>query len=279
MIRYASEKETGTTVTLATTDTNKDWGNITITVDGKVTSFVSQDKIVKAVTEQITGIIFTNNGELAALKLGANQRRINCLPNLATLNVAGNKLQYIPVKEDKDEKGNKIAITNYTIGEQTPDVTFKGLASIGNSREGIMLTADALSFANGDNPLQGAENLEIVSLEVVSGDAATAVADENYANTKKYYFMDAAHKIFMDGEYKAKIKVNDKKYEGAIICGVPVSVSPAIFKLLKAEGDAHGKINTGKIEVNVTELEKGHPVTLTPVCNNPQPVHKQFRSS
>ena len=259
-----SEKETGTTVTLATTDTNKDWGNITITVDGKVTSFVSQDKIVKAVTEQITGIIFTNNGELAALKLGANQRRINCFPKLATLNVAGNKLQYIPVKEDKDEKGNKIAITNYTIGEQTPDVTFKGLASIGNSREGIMLTADALSFANGDNPLQGAENLEIVSLEVVSGDAATAVADENYANTKKYYFMDAAHKIFMDGEYKAKIKVNDKKYEGAIICGVPVSVSPAIFKLLKAEGDAHGKINTGKIEVNVTELEKGHPVTLTP---------------
>ena len=259
-----SENEDGTKVTLATSETNADWGNITITVDGKVTSFASYENEAAAVTKQITDITFTNNGELAALKLGANQRRINCFPKLTTLNVAGNKLQYIPVKEDNDAEGNKITISKYTIGEQTPDVTFKGLTSTDNSREGIILTADALSFGSGDNPLQGAENLEIVSLEVVSGDAATAVADENYANTKKYYFMDATHKIFMDGEYKAKIKVNDKKYEGAIICGVPVKVSPAIFKLLKAEGDAYGKINTGQIVVNTTQLKKGQRIALTP---------------
>ena len=252
---YTSDKAEDLLFSVAKGNFHEEWGKISIAVSGKVSSFTTTNG---AWNEYIVGIDLHNTG-LSALQLGPTEYNISYMPNLKTLNVSGNKLKHIPLKIDGD-----VTITDYTIGEQTPDVTFQGLTSPENSREGTMLTADALSFGSGDNPLQGAENLEIVSLEVVSGDAATAVADENYANTKKYYFMDAAQKIFMDGEYKAKIKVNDKKYEGAIICGVPVKVFPAIFKLLKAEGDAHGTINTGKIEVNTTPLEKGDRIALTP---------------
>ena len=255
-----SENENGTTVAFTTSETNPEWGNITITVDGKVSNFKSTDKGATDFTKQVTGITFANNGELAALKLGENQRRFNYFPNLTVLNVSGNKLSYIPLKEDTDDEGKKISIsTSYIIGKQTPDVTFEGMR--GNAKEGIKLTMDALKFGN-DNPLQGeVTDLQIATLYKDGAVVNYAVADQNYASTKKYTFKDGD--IYVDGNFTADIQVNDAKYKGAIICGVPVTVSAAEFEVLKAEGDANGTINIGTIKVG-DELKKGQAITVTP---------------
>ena len=256
-----SENEDGTTVSLTTSSTNTDWGNITITVDGKVTSFLTTDAGVAEVAKQITGITFTNNGELSALKLGKDQHRINYFPNLTTLNVSGNKLKYIPPKEDTDDEGKKISIsTSYIIGKQTPDVTFQGTA--GNARSGVRLDATALNFEGTKNPLRNATDLQIATLYKDGTAVNYAVADENYANTKKYTFKDG--NIYVDGNFTADIQVNDAKYKGAIICGVPVTVEAAKFKVVKADGGAYGALDLGNVEVNVTELTKGDAITVTP---------------
>ena len=234
-----------------------DWGKITIKITGQVSKFISDNG---PLTDQIVGIEFVNNGELAALKLGENQRRFNYFPNLTVLNVSGNKLSYIPLKEDTDDEGKKISIsTSYIIGKQTPDVTFEGMR--GNAKEGIKLTMDALKFGN-DNPLQGeVTDLQIATLYKDGAVVNYAVADQNYASTKKYTFKDGD--IYVDGNFTADIQVNDAKYAGAIICGVPVTVEAATFEVLKAEGDAHGTVNIGTIEVG-DKLKKGQTITVTP---------------
>ena len=234
-----------------------DWGKITIKITGQVSKFISDNG---PLTDQIVGIEFVNNGELAALKLGENQRRFNYFPNLTVLNVSGNKLSYIPLKEDTDDEGKKISIsTSYIIGKQTPDVTFEGMS--GNAKDGIKLTAEALNFGNNDNPLQGATDFQIATLYQDGKAVNYAVADPNYASTKMYTFKDGA--IYVDGNFTADIQVNDAKYAGAIICGVPVTVEAATFEVLKAEGDAHGTVNIGTIEVG-DKLKKGQTITVTP---------------
>ena len=228
----------------------EEWKDLSIAVTGKITNFITDGGDF---LNQFVGIDLHDTG-LSELQLGDNQRYTNYFPNLKTLNVANNKLTYIPLKIN-----GETTIEHYTVGKQTPDISFKGMR--GNAKDGIKLTVDALNFGS-DNPLQGEiTDLQIATLYKDGAAVNYAVADLNYASTKKYTFKDGD--IYVDGSFTADIQVNDEKYKGAIICGVPVTVEAALFKVLKAEGDANGTINIGTIKVG-DELKKGQAITVTP---------------
>lgn len=252
-LTYTLDAETTGSLSTAT---NADWEKLYVTVDGKVSKFIANDGAT--LTTQIVSLVFTNNGELADLKLGENQRRFNYFPNLATLNVSGNKLKYIPSKIDNSEN-KEIKITNYTIGKQTPAVSLDGLS--GNAKDGLQLTMDAFVFNTSDNVLAGATDFDIVALKDKSTEKdVSSYAVEDNTTPGKYFFKNGS--IFMDGEFIAEIKVNDDKYAGAIICGVPLTVTPAQFTL-KVENGEHGKINSS-IQSGVA-VTKGQEIVFTPV--------------
>ena len=250
-----AEGSKGETLIIYTSNTSnitykEEWKDLSIAVTGKVTNFITDGGDF---LNQFVGIDLHDTG-LSELQLGDNQRYTNYFPNLKTLNVANNKLTYIPLKIN-----GKTTIEHYTVGKQTPDISFKGMR--GNAKDGIKLTVDALNFGS-DNPLQGEiTDLQIATLYKDGAAVNYAVADPNYASTKKYTFKDGD--IYVDGSFTADIQVNDEKYKGAIICGVPVTVEAALFKVLKAEGDAFGTINIGQIKVG-DELKKGQTITVTP---------------
>ena len=228
----------------------EEWKDLSIAVTGKITNFITEEGDF---LKQFVGIDLHDTG-LSELQLGDTQRYTNYFPNLKTLNVANNKLTYIPLKIN-----GKTTIEHYTVGKQTPDISFEGMS--GKAKDGIKLTMDALNFGDNDNPLQGATDLQIATLYQDGKAVNYAVADPNYASTKKYTFKDGD--IYVDGSFTADIQVNDAKYAGAIICGVPVTVEAATFEVLKAEGDAHGTVNIGTIEVG-DKLKKGQTITVTP---------------
>ena len=253
---YTPEKDSkGQTLVIkaATANVNykEEWKDLSIAISGKITSFKADGG---PFLDQFVGIDLHDTG-LSELSIGSSsQRYTDYFPNLKSLNVSGNKLKYIPLKVN-----GKTTIENYTVGKQTPDVTFNGMQ--GNAKEGIKLTIDALNFGS-DNPLQGeVSDLQIATLYKDGAAVNYAVADPNYASTKKYTFKDG--EIYVDGNFTADIQVNDAKYKGTIICGVPVTVSAAEFEVLKAEGDANGKINIGTIQVG-DKLKKGQAITVTP---------------
>lgn len=253
-LTYTLDAETTGSLSTAT---NPDWANLFVTIDGKVSKFIANDG--NALTTQIVSLVFTGNGELTDLKLGDDQRRINYFPNLTTLNVSGNKLNYIPFKIDTNSENKEIKITNYSVEKQTPAVSLAGIG--GNAKTGLQLTMNAFAFNSSDNVLAGATDFDIVALKDKSTEKdVTSYAVEDETTPGKYFFKNGS--IFMDGEFIAEIKVNDDKYAGAIICGVPLTVTPAQFTL-KVENGEHGKINSS-IQSGTT-VTKGQKIVFTPV--------------
>ena len=233
------------------------WGNLSIKLNGKISSFVANRET--SLSKLVKSLEFENNGELETLQLGDNQRRFNYFPNLTTLNVSGNKLKYIPFKIDTNSDNKEITITNYTVGKQTPAASLVGIS--GNAKTGLQLTMNAFTFNSSDNVLAGATDFDIVALKDKSTEKdVTSYAVEDETTPGKYFFKNGS--IFMDGEFIAEIKVNDDKYAGAIICGVPLTVTPAQFTL-KVENGEHGKINSS-IQSGTT-VTKGQKIVFTPV--------------
>lgn len=233
------------------------WGNLSIKLNGKISSFVANGET--PLSKLVKSLEFENNGELETLRLGDTQRRFNYFPNLATLNVSENKLKYIPFKIDTNSENKEITITNYTVGKQTPAVSLAGL--IGNAKDGLQLKMDAFVFNTSYNVLAGATDFDIVALKDKSTEKdVSSYAVEDNTTPGKYFFKNGS--IFMDGEFIAEIKVNDDKYAGAIICGVPLTVTPAQFTL-KVENGEHGKINSS-IQSGVA-VTKGQEIVFTPV--------------
>ncbi len=233
------------------------WGNLFIKLNGKISSFVANRET--SLSKLVKSLEFENNGELETLQLGDNQRRFNYFPNLTTLNVSGNKLKYIPFKIDTNSEYKEIKITHYLVGKQTPAVSLAGIS--GNAKTGLQLTMNAFAFNSSDNVLAGATDFDIVALKDKSTEKdVTSYAVEDETTPGKYFFKNGS--IFMDGEFIAEIKVNDDKYAGAIICGVPLTVTPAQFTL-KVENGEHGKINSS-IQSG-TAVTKGQEIVFTPV--------------
>ena len=98
--------------TLAINTAANEWGNISIIVDGKVSSFALSEET--ALSKLITSLKFVNNGVLKGLTLGAGGGTMVYVPNLEYLDCQGNQLSRFP------KMGEKMTAANYKIGEQTP---------------------------------------------------------------------------------------------------------------------------------------------------------------
>ena len=245
---YAIDKPTG--VLSIATDYNEAWGDMTITVDGKVSKFVTEGEV--GLQNHVTRLVFTNNGELANLTLGSNAGNMKYFTKLATLSCSGNKLKRIP------QMGESMTAAGYQIGEQTPAVSFTGLT--GNARTGVELSDPSTVFAGWTSAPTDMTGMSFAELK--EGDkVVTAYAIKDDTNPNRYFFKDGS--IYMHGDYIAKIKLESETTPGVIICGVPVKVSAAQFKLtVKTNGK--GKVTADPAD-GTTTLVKGDQVDLTPV--------------
>ena len=245
---YAIDKPTG--VLSIATDYNEAWGDMTITVDGKVSKFVTEGEV--GLQNHVTRLVFTNNGELANLTLGSNAGNMKYFTKLATLSCSGNKLKRIP------QMGESMTAAGYQIGEQTPAVSFTGLT--GNARTGVELSDPSTVFAGWTSAPTDMTGMSFAELK--EGDkVVTAYAIKDDTNPNRYFFKDGS--IYMHGDYIAKIKLESETTPGVIICGIPVKVSAAQFKLtVKTNGK--GKVTADPAD-GTTTLVKGQPVDLTPV--------------
>lgn len=245
---YAIDKPTGNLSIETAYD--EAWGDMTITVDGKVSKFVTEGEV--GLQNHVTSLVFTNNGELANLTLGSGAGNMEYFPKLATLSCSGNKLKWIP------KMGEGMTAAGYQIGEQTPSVPFTGLT--GNARTGVELSDPTTVFAGWNSAPTDMTGMSFAELK--EGDkVVTAYAIKDDTNPNRYFFKDGS--IYMHGDYIAKIKLESETTPGVIICGVPVKVSAAQFKLtVKTNGK--GKVTADPAD-GTTTLEKGQPVVLTPV--------------
>ena len=245
---YAIDKPTGD-LSIATAY-DEAWGDMTITVDGKVSKFVTEGEV--GLQNHVTSLVFTNNGELANLTLGSGAGNMKYFTKLATLSCSGNKLKWIP------KMGEGMTAAGYQIGEQTPAVSFTGLT--GNARTGVELSDPTTVFAGWNSAPTDMTGMSFAELK--EGDkVVTAYAIKDDTNPNRYFFKDGS--IYMHGDYIAKIKLESETTPGVIICGVPVKVSAAQFKLtVKTNGK--GKVTADPADGTIT-LEKGQPVDLTPV--------------
>ena len=223
---------------------------MTITVDGKVSAFVTKGEV--GLQNHVTSLVFTNNGELANLTLGSGAGNMKYFTKLATLSCSGNKLKWIP------QMGESMTAAGYQIGEQTPAVSFTGLS--GNARTGVELSDPSIVFAGWNSFPK--DMTGIFSVELKEGDkVVTAYAIKDDTNPNRYFFKDGS--IYMHGDYIAKIKLESETTPGVIICGVPVKVSAAQFKLM-VKTNGKGKVTADPAD-GTTTLVKGQPVDLTPV--------------
>lgn len=222
------------------------WGNISITVDGKVVTFTAAKSDLSNLVKSLS---FTNNGKL-------NKLGVQYLINLTSLSCENNVLSVIPAKTDK--------MKDYKVGKQTP----ASVEPISGNAKSFQLKADV--FSNILKGLTDGKDLSIETLKDENGNVTTSVKADLVNSV--YHFRDAQG-IYVDGSFKADIKISNESYPGVVICNVPLSVSPATFGL-SLEGYDTTLGNSFKVAVNGTEktgdiqdLKKGDKITLTPVPN------------
>ena len=260
-----AEGSNGEMLTFYTSNTpnvtyKEEWKDLTIAVNGKVTSFEADGGDF---LKQFVGISFTNNGELSKLVLGASAAQTGYFPNLTSLSCAGNKLNVIPAKP-KDMKAS-----DYNIGEQSPAET-KIVRTEGNAKS-FTLSTEVFNGIFAKDAVTKGTDLAIQTLKDEDGNVTTAVKADLVNSV--YHFRDA-NGVYVDGDFKADIKISESNasYPGVVICNVPLTVTPALFNLDFTYDQEHG--NSFKIEVNgvektvpVTGLKKGDVITLTPIPN------------
>lgn len=256
------------TLTLDATNVNAStWGDIKVAIDGKVSQFVVTGNPTKDGQDQvlnyITSLSFTNNGELEQLVLASkNAYKTTGLPKLASLSCAGNKLNYIPSKQE----GGKDKIFTYEVGEQSPSSTMLSTITF-DAKSGY-----TLKVADFDKSASTIFSPEPTSLSIsgLENDKKENVFSYVKSESGKYFFKNGD--IFMDGDFTAKIAVgsDDKNYPGVVICGVPVTVNPATFEL-KAEKIKITPEGAGSIVSDPTDLsglKREQVIKLTPKYNS-----------
>lgn len=267
---YEFKTKTTEDLTLTLDATNKNastWGDIKVAIDGKVSQFVvtnNPDKDSKThVLNYITSLSFTNNGELSTLKLcKSNGYLTTGLPKLTSLSCSGNKLNYIPSKQE----GGKDKISTYDVGEQSPSSNMLSTITF-DAKSGY-----TLKVADFDKSASTIFSPEPTSLSIsgLENDKKENVFSYVKSESGKYFFKNGD--IFMDGDFTAKIAVgsDDKNYPGVVICGVPVTVNPATFEL-KAEKIKITPEGAGSIVSDPTDLsglKREQVIKLTPKYNS-----------
>ena len=243
-----------------------DWGNLSIKLDGKVTSF-DAGGAETPLSKLVTSLEFVDNGVLSVLNLGKNSQRLtDAFPNLKILKCAGNKLNYIPSKQE----GGKDKISTYEVGEQSPSSNMLSTITF-DAKSGY--TLNVADFDASSSKIFSPEPTSL-SISGLENDKKENVFSYVKSESGKYFFKDGD--IFMDGEFTAKIAVgsDDKNYPGVVICGVPVKVNAATFILDKANKITIEPKNAGTINVTEPEdsklnsLTRNTVVKLTPASNS-----------
>lgn len=234
------------------------WGEITLTLNGKVSSFgvtANPTKNEKNVLNYITSLSFTNNGVLEQLVLAKGQaHETTGLPNLKELSCSGNKLTWIPKKT--------AAMTKYDVGTQTPEnITGLSVTPVdNNSKNGVTLGISTLSSNKNStlfNSLADLYAFSIANAKDKDGkDVTTALVGVNKA---VYSFKQGD--IFFDGDVTFDVKVTDANYPDVVIKGVKASIAKPSFAV-KAEvnDEKMGKVTT---TATANKAEKGASITFT----------------
>lgn len=234
------------------------WGEITLTLNGKVSSFgvtANPTKNEKNVLNYITSLSFTNNGVLEQLVLAQGRaHETTGLPNLKELSCSGNKLIWIPAKPTNMEA------SKYNIGTQILDVTLSG--STTNSKEGVSFSVSNLQVSGVSGKVfSSLEGYNITNAKDKDGNAVTVkkVADDKFVFTKG--------DIFFDGELTFDVEVTDTNYPGVVISGVKTTIAAPTFTL-KADNlkfdSKQGTINSDKPFNGSQTVKKGDKIVLTP---------------
>lgn len=259
ILEWTLKPEADTKYALATAA--KDWGNLSIKLDGKVTSFDAGEET--DLSKLVTSLEFVNNGVLSVLNLGKNSQRLtDAFPNLKILKCAGNKLNYIPSKQE----GGKDKISTYEVGEQSPSSNMLSTITF-DAKSGY-----TLKVADFDKSASTIFSPEPTSLSIsgLENDKKENVFSYVKSESGKYFFKDGD--IFMDGEFTAKIAVgsDDKNYPDVVICGVPVTVNPATFELktekIKITPEGAGSIVSDPTDLS--GLKREQVIKLTPKYNS-----------
>ena len=237
--------------TLAINTAANEWGNISIIVDGKVSSFALSEET--ALSKLITSLKFVNNGVLKGLTLGAGGGTMVYVPNLEYLDCQGNQLSRFP------KMGEKMTAANYKIGEQTPSGVTLGTIT-GNAKTGVQLDASQI-FGGWNSKPTDITGVSFAELKDADNNVVTSYAIQDETTPNKYFFKNGT--IFVDGNYTAKVKIESETCPGIIICGIPVNVSAALFTLTVTSGE-HGKIDANPA-AGSTNLVKDQEVVLTPI--------------
>lgn len=256
--KFSTKTDATQTLTLQVGNAKSAWGDVQMEINGKVSAFVvttnPKENDDKNVLNYITSLSFKNNGELSTLKLcKSNGYLTTGLPKLASLSCSGNKLNYIPSKQE----GGKDKIFTYEVGEQSPSSNMLSTITF-DAKSGY-----TLNVADFDKSASTIFSPEPTSLSIsgLENDKKENVFSYVKSESGKYFFKDGD--IFMDGEFTAKIAVgsDDKNYPDVVICGVPVKVNAATFALDKDNKITIEPKDAGTI--NVTE-----PATLTSLTRN-----------
>lgn len=141
-VKWILEPDAATSYELSTETNDDSWGNLSLSLDGKVTSFVVSGAATNEFQKLITSLSFTNNGELNNLILQANTAYTTAgLPNLSKLSCSGNKLTRIPAKPASMKK------TDYLVGTQTPALDAITITQ-DNSKDGVDFSSISTSLKN-----------------------------------------------------------------------------------------------------------------------------------
>ena len=249
-------KEEESSYTLKTDIPHSDpevWGDITLTLNGKVSKFKVSDTKTNNLQSSIISLSFTSNEELSGLVLGGatNAYTTDGLPNLKELSCSGNKLIWIPAKPTDMEA------SKYNIGKQILDVTLDGTTT--NSKEGVSLPVSNLKVSSA-KVFSSLKGYNITNAKDKVGNAVTVkkVADDKFVFTKG--------DIFFDGELTFDVKVTDTNYPGVVISGVKTTITAPTFTL-KADNlkfdSKQGSINSDT-KFDGSTVKKGDKIVLTP---------------
>ena len=244
-VKWILESKTGAEYQLSTETNTDNWGNLSLSLDGKVTSFVVSGAATNEFQKLITSLSFTGNGELNNLILQANTAYTTAgLPNLSKLSCSGNKLTRIPAKPASMKE------TDYLVGTQTPALDAITITQ-DNSKDGVDFSSISISLKKmtPNHALFGSWSdkyaFTIANAKDKDGkDVTTALVGVNKA---VYSFKQDG--IFFDGEVTFDVNVTDANYPGVIIKGVKTSINKPSFAVKAEVNDA----NMGTVATTVTD--------------------------
>lgn len=240
------------------TATNTDkWGELTLSLDGKVTSFAVTGSATNEFQKLITSLYFTNNGELNNLILQANTAYTTAgLPNLSKLSCSGNKLTRIPAKPESMKDAD------YLVGTQTPALDAITITQ-DNSKDGVDFSSisTALQKTKPNHVLFGKWSDPYAFTIANAKDKGSKDVTTDLVGVNKAVYSFKQGDIFFDGDVTFDVKVTDANYPGVVIKGVKTSIDKPSFAV-KAEvnDEKMGTVTSTAID---NKAEKEDPITFT----------------